>query len=116
MPKYVYTCECGISRKKYAPVSCKTIECECGKDMKRQMPTLRGLKNTETVDKFTNKKHIDDQKNIIDERKADYYWEVEVPRLVNSGTYELDTMLEQGWVYYDEKHNLVTRTKPPQKS
>jgi len=80
------------------------------------MPTLRGLKNTETVDKFTNKKHIDDQQSIISERKADYYWEVEVPKLVNSGVYGLDTMLEQGWVYYDEKHKLVTRTKPPQKS
>lgn len=80
------------------------------------MPTIRGLKNTETVDKFTNKKHFSDQKEIINERKLDYYWEVEVPKMVNSGIYELDTMLEQGWVYYNEKNELVTRTKPPQKS
>jgi hypothetical protein len=84
--------------------------------MKRQMPKLRGLKNTETVDKFTNKKHINDQKEIVNERKLDYYWEVEVPKLVDSGIYGLDTMIEQGWVYYNEKHELVTRTKPPQKS
>jgi hypothetical protein len=84
--------------------------------MKRQLPKIRGLKNTETVDKFTNRKHISDQKEIVAERKADYYWEVEVPKMVASGTYSLETMLEQDWVYYDEKGNLVTRNKPPQKS
>lgn len=80
------------------------------------MPMLRGLKNTETVDKFTNKKHISDHEEILAERKADYYWEVEVPKMVNSGTYSLETMLEQNWVYYNEKGELVTRTKPPQKT
>ena len=84
--------------------------------MDRQLPKLRGLKNTEVVDKFTNRKHMVDQKEVLDERKADYYWEVEVPKMVNSGTYSLDTMLEQNWVYYNEKGELVTRTKPPQKS
>jgi hypothetical protein len=84
--------------------------------MDRQMPNLRGLKNTETIDKYSNKKHVVDQKEIVNERKLDYYWEVEVPKMVNSGTYELETMLEQNWVFYNEKGELVTRTKPPQKS
>jgi hypothetical protein len=80
------------------------------------MPNLSGLKNTETVDKFTNKKRVENQEDILKERKADHYWEQVVPKLVESGTYSLETMLEQGWVYYNEKNELVTRTKPPQKS
>jgi hypothetical protein len=84
--------------------------------MKRQMPSLRGLKTTETVDKYTNRKHISDHSNVLKERKLDYYWSVEVPKMVNSGTYSIETMIEQNWVYYDEKGNLITRTKPPQKS
>jgi hypothetical protein len=82
----------------------------------RQMPKLAGIKTTEVVDKYTNKKHVADQKQVLQERKLDYYWEKLVPEMVNSGTYTLETMLEKGWVYYDEKKNLVTRTKPPQKS
>jgi hypothetical protein len=118
MPKYTWKCsECGNTKSAYSSSIIKTIECEdCDGKMKRQLPSLRGVKTTETVDKFFNKRHVDDQKNILQERKLDYYWEVEVPKMVNSGTYELSTMLEQGWVYYDEKGNLVTRTKPPQKS
>jgi hypothetical protein len=84
--------------------------------MNRELPKLRGLKTTETVDKYTNRKHISDHKEVVKERKLDFYWSVEVPKMVNSGTYSIETMLEQNWVYYDEKGNLITRTKPPQKS
>ena len=83
--------------------------------MNRNMPKLRGIRVTETTDKFTNKRHIQDHQDILKERKADHYWEVQVPELVRSGTYSLYTMLEQNWVYYNEKGKLVTRTKPPQK-
>ena len=79
------------------------------------MPMLKGIKATEVVDKYTGKKHVEDHKEKISERKAEYYWSIEVPKLVNSGIYELGTMLQQGWVYYNEKNELVTRTKPPQK-
>lgn len=117
MPKYVFKCtKCNKELTKYTSSLTKTIKCECSNIMNRQMPRLRGLKNTETVDKFTNKKHIDNHQGILDERKADYYWSVQVPEMVDSGTYQLDTMLEQNWVYYNEKGELVTRTKPPQKS
>lgn len=115
MPKYTYNCECGKSIQMFASVKDKTQTCECGKQMKRQMPKLKAPKVTEVVDKYSNKKHIQDQKEILNERKLDYYWSVEVPKMVNSGVYALDTMLEKDWVYYDEKGNLVTRTKPPQK-
>lgn len=116
MPKYTYKCpKCNSELQKFASISDKTIPCECGNDMQRQMPKIKGPKVTETVDKYTNKKHIDDQESIRKERKLDYYWKHEVPKMVESGVYGLDTMLEKGWVYYDEKGNLVTRTKPPEK-
>lgn len=117
MPKYNFTCaKCGLSLQKFTNVSSKTIPCECGEEMDRKMPNISGMKVSEVVDKYTNKKHFADQKEIIQERKLDYYWEKLVPEMVNSGTYTIETMLEKGWVYYDEKHNLITRNKPPQKS
>ena len=117
MAKYTFKCDkCGSLEKKFTDVSTKQIECHvCKNQMNRQMPILKGLKTTETVDKYTNAKHVDGHKEMVSERKSDYYWAVEVPKLVDSGIYELGTMLQQGWVYYDDKHNLVTRTKPPQK-
>ena len=116
MAKYTFTCPaCNKVEQKFANPSA-TVTCECGHEMSKQMPKLAGLKTTEVVDKYTNQKHVADQKQVLAERKLDYYWEKLVPEMVNSGTYSLDTMLEKGWVYYDEKKNLVTRTKPPQKS
>jgi transcription elongation factor Elf1 len=117
MPKYTFTCpHCGLSLQKFANVNSKNIPCECGEEMDRKMPNIAGFKVSEVVDKYSNKKHFSDQKEILKERKLDYYWEKLVPEMVNSGTYTLETMLEKGWVYYDEKKNLITRTKPPQKS
>ena len=117
MPKYTFSCPiCGLSQQKFANVNSKTTPCTCGADMNREMPKIGGLKTTEVVDKYTNKKHIDNQKEILQERKLDYYWGTLVPEMVKSGTYSIQTMIEKGWVYYDEKKNLVTRTKPPQKS
>ena len=84
--------------------------------MKRALPNIGGIQTNELVDKYSNKSLVADHKEILNERKQDYYWSVEVPKMVESGIYELDTMLEREWVYYDEKHNLITRTKPPQKS
>lgn len=116
MPKYTYACQsCGKQIQKFASIKDSTLVCECGNTMNRKMPNLKPPKVTEVVDKYSNKKHIQDQKDILNERKLDYYWAHEVPKMVESGIYALDTMLEKGWVFYDEKGNLVTRTKPPQK-
>jgi hypothetical protein len=87
----------------------------CKTPMKLQMPNILGQEVRETVDAMTGSKWIQDQQEIIKERKADYFWSIEVPRMVNSGTYSIETMFENGWVYYNEKGDLVTRTKPPQK-
>lgn len=118
MPKYSYRCpNCYIELQKFAGINDKTHECpKCNEMMNRLMPKLKSPKVTEVVDKYSGKKHIEDQENVRQERKLDYYWKHEVPKMVDSGTYTLETMLEQGWVYFDEKKNLVTRTKPPQKS
>jgi putative FmdB family regulatory protein len=117
MPKYVYECSsCHARLEKFANTTDKTTECpECSAQMNRQLPRLRGYKATEVLDKYTNKKHIVDQDEIVNERKQDYYWKHEVPKMVDSGTYTIETMLEQGWVYFNEKNELVTRTKPPGK-
>jgi len=117
MPKYTYEClNCQTTTQKFANIKDKTQECpKCCADMDRKMPKLKAAKVTEIVDKYSNKKQIQDQKEVLLERKLDYYWKHEVPKMVESGIYGLDTMVEKGWVYYDEKHNLITRTKPPQK-
>lgn len=80
--------------------------------MPRALPTLSGQEVTETVDLLTNRKWKQDQGEIIDNRKENYYWEIEVPRLVEK--YSLETCLEQGWLVYNEKEELVIN-KPPSK-
>jgi hypothetical protein len=44
--------------------------------------------------------------------KEDYFWEVEVPRLVQ--TYSTETCIENGWLKYNDKGELVIN-KPPKK-
>lgn len=115
MPKYSFECSnCGNTTQLYCHMD-KVITCHvCDENMQLLLPTITS-EVRETVNKETNAHWKQDQKEILAERKANYFWEVEVPRLVNSGVYTLETMLENGWVYYDEKNNLQTRTSPPQK-
>lgn len=118
MPKYTFICpDCNNIKQTYISVKKSSIDCDvCGGLMNRSLPNIGGIQTNELHDKYTNKSLVQDHKEIVNERKQDYYWSVEVPKMVNSGVYELETMLEKGWVYYDEKGQLVTRTKPPQKS
>jgi len=116
MPKYSFICDtCGDRAQVYCQLHDKTVCIKCNAEMRLQMPVLAGQEVRETVDQYTGVQHKQDQKEMVIERKAAYFWEVEVPRMVNSGTYTLETMLENGWVYLNEKDQLVTRTKPPQK-
>jgi len=114
MAKYRYKCDkCNKEETKYS--SKESYSCECGGDFKRQMPRLSGhAQVNETVDKYRNVKHKQDQKKIINDRKLEYYWSVEVPKMVASGIYSLETMLEMRWVYYNEQGELCTRTTPPE--
>jgi hypothetical protein len=115
MPKYTYRCECGNVATKYAPKEKETIRCsKCRKDMIRDMPVLNGpCDKKELINPFLNHKRIDNQDAIIDARKQKHYWSIEVPKMVNSGVYGIDTMLEKGWIYFDDNMHMHIHTKPP---
>jgi hypothetical protein len=113
MPKYIFACpECKTEVKKYTSSTTLHIPCQCGKEMDRKLPNTSNSEVTETVDALTNVAWKDDQKALITKRKDDHYWEVEVPRLVQK--YSLETCLEQRWLVYNEKGELVIN-KPPSK-
>ena len=117
MPKYRFKCrKCNTEKQIFASIKVKEHGCECEGIMDRQMPKIGGTQVNELHDKYSGKSLIQDHKEITEARKVDYYWSVEVPKMVDSGTYELGTMLEKEWVYFNEKGELVTRTKPPQRS
>jgi hypothetical protein len=79
--------------------------------MKRQMPFTSRPDVKEVVDSFMGVSTDPDQETILKERKLDYYWAVEVPRLCNQ--YSPEHCLQNGWMYLDEKGHLQVHTKPP---
>lgn len=116
MPKYTFTCACGHSKQQLASISTKEITCDvCSASMTRSLPKLSGKANvTEVVDSHTGVKWGDDHIKEMEDRKRTHFWEVEVPRMVNSGVYAIETMLENRWVYFDDHGKLITRTRPPE--
>ena len=66
----------------------------------------------ESTTSFTGTKQFQDQKEILKDRQDDYYWNVEVPRLIQ--TYSIETCLEQKWLVFNDKGELVIN-KPPKK-
>jgi hypothetical protein len=119
MPKYRFICdECGKEVYKFVKASRTEMRCllSCDGTMKRALPTLNGPADvTEVVDKYTGTTWRQDQKDILKERRDEYYWTVEVPRFVNSGTYSVETMLENGWIYFDDKKQMQINNRPPHK-
>lgn len=118
MPKYVFICKkCENRYDKYQAATLKTSLCPvCKTEVIRSLPVLNGQVDVmENVDKYTGIVVRQDQQEQIQLRKEEYYWSVEVPRFVNSGTYTLETMLENDWVYLDEKDNICINNKPPSK-
>ena len=118
MPKYRFTCSvCENQQSAIVSAKINNIVCAlCNNSMHRNMPILNGPSTTsEVVDKYTGITQIDDQPLIIKDRKEDYYWSVEVPRMVNSGTYSLETMLENSWIYVDDSGKIHVNTKPLKK-
>jgi hypothetical protein len=112
MPKYTFSCPtCKKDIKKYTASSVESTPCECGHTMKRQMPTINKASVTEVVDSYTGVALPLDNAEILKERKDDYFWEHEVPRLV--GKYSVAHCLQNGWLYVDEKNQLQVQTKPP---
>lgn len=118
MPKYTFKCDSGHVTQKITSSSVTQFPCTnelCSAVMIRQMPNILTPNVTEVIDKYTGITHIDGQKDLILERKDEYYWTVEVPRMVNSGTYSLETMLENSWIWVDDKGKIHTNDKPPSK-
>lgn len=114
MPKYTFICpKCGVEKSTYTVVSNETIECSaCGASMKRQMPKLGAQEVLETIDSVTGVAWKQDQQQLTKKRHDDYYWTHEVPRLVQK--YSVETCIENGWLVYNEKGELVIN-KPPSK-
>lgn len=114
MPKYHFVCEgCSTKVHKYVSTKTETIPCTCGKNMQRQMPIIGGPTEVrELIDPYLNKRLNKDHEQIKEQRREQHYWEVEVPRLVDK--YSLETCLEQGWLKYNDKGELVIN-KPPSK-
>lgn len=116
MPKYTFHCSiCGHNRQKVTSASVREIECtNCLNRATRIPPTLNGPSNvTEVVDEYTGIVRRRDQQEEVKQRRDEYYWSVEVPRFVQSGTYSVKTMLENNWIYFDDKEQMHIRTKPP---
>jgi hypothetical protein len=114
MPKYRFRCEtCDSEISLYVPTSTEQLNCNgCKGAMQRQMPVLSGQEVRETIDPLTNRQWKQDQQSLLKGRKEEHYWDVEVPRLVE--TYSLETCLEQKWLTYNEKGELIIN-KPPSK-
>jgi hypothetical protein len=118
MPKYTFKCDLGHEIQKYTTTKVKNFPCtddSCSATMVRQPPRLQKADVHETIDKFFNIQQSPDQSELVQQRRDEYYWTVEVPRLVNSGTYALDTMLELGWITVDDKDQIQINTAPPHK-
>ena len=116
MPKYTFICEkCKNTKACFVKIGVKKIDCDmCDGFLLRQMPKLSGPSQVnEVIDHYTGVSWVDDQEAKIKQRKDKYYWEIEVPRMVNSGTYSIETMLEMGWVYLNEKEEVCINNKPP---
>lgn len=115
MPKYNFTCtKCETKLHKYVSTNVETLPCSvCGEMMNRDLPNTNSATEVrEIVDPYTNRKWGKDHEAVMKKRKEDHYWEVEVPRLVEK--YSVETCLEQGWLVYNDKGELVIN-KPPSK-
>lgn len=119
MPKYTFKCSLGHTVQKYTSSKTTGFPCEegyCSAVMVRQMPTLNGPADvTETVDKYMGVTWRPDQKEQVKQRRDEFYWTVEVPRMVASGTYTVETMLENGWITLDDHGHVQVNNKPPSK-
>lgn len=101
-----------MSLTKYVPHLVRDILCSCGGTSNRQFPNIAQQQVNETVDTFTGTKRDQNHVENMKERRDEHYWSVEVPRLIQ--TMSTETCLEQGWLVYNEKGELVIN-KPPSK-
>lgn len=114
MPKFRFLCEsCKLEVEQFASPKKELIECPtCKGPAKRQFPGSGSQVMREVIDSYTNIRTAPDEKAQNLARKTEYFWDVEVPRLIQ--TYSLQTCLEEGWLVYNDKQELVIN-KPPSK-
>lgn len=107
MAKYRFTCDkCKVTEERYATPEVESTVCiRCNGPTRREFPNIGSKKVTEKVDDFLNIRHEEDQRKQLEDRRVEHFWEVEVPRLVQ--TYSTETCLEEGWLVYNEKGELV---------
>ena len=113
MPKFRFLCDCGQEIERFASPKTEETKCPaCNGKMKRQFPGSGSHAVREVVDSFTNTRTTPDAKEQNKARKTEHFWDVEVPRLIQ--TYSLETCLQEGWLTYNDKGELVIN-KPPSK-
>jgi len=115
MAKYRFKCDpCSKTVERYTSASTKSLPCkDCSTAMTRLLPNVGSKKVTEVVDTYLNVKHEEDHRKQLEDRRIEHFWSVEVPRLVQ--TYSTATCLEEGWLVYNEKGELVIG-KPSKKA
>lgn len=110
MPKYHFSCfKCASKVQKYVASTVETLPCQrCGETMTRDLPNIIGQTEVkELVDPYTNRKWTKDQEPIMKDRRDQYFRDIEIPRLIQSGTYSIETCLENKWLIYNDKGELV---------
>lgn len=107
MPKYHFTCsKCQTKTHRYVPTTVEHVPCVCGEQMNRDFPNTNSATEVrEVVDPYTNRKWGKDHEAVIKERKAQHFRDVEIPRLVER--YSIETCLENKWLVYNDKGELV---------
>ena len=108
MPKYNFTCaKCQTKTHKYVSVKMETIPCAiCGEVMTREFPNTNAPTEVrELVDPYTNITWGKDHEAVMKARKAQHFRDVEIPRLVDK--YSIETCLENKWLVYNDKGELV---------
>lgn len=107
MAKFRFHCQkCDSTVERYTTSTVESIICkECFSKASKLFPTIGSKKVTETVDPFLNVRHEEDHRKQLEDRRIEYFWDTEVPRLIQ--TYSTQTCLEEGWLVYNEKGELV---------
>ena len=116
MPKYRFICDtCKAEEVKYTSASVFSTSCKiCSSATHRQIPSsVEPPTVKELVDSYTGIHLQPDNKEILESRRSEYFWAVEVPRLVQE--YSPEHSLREGWTYIDEKGKIQIHTKPPHK-
>lgn len=109
-------CVCGKVKSIYVKTADNVI-CECGNQMRRVFNIVDNKATTVTERKCNifNINSMVDIEEEIKKRNEEHYWSVIVPDLVKSGNYKISEMLQNGWIYYDEKGQIQIQNKPPHK-